>query len=84
MVNAWYMIGRSASSAAAQIGSRSGSSIGMPSGSRGQTAATQSSRACARMTSALHFGSVARARTMLLRRRVSAAQYSAMYRWYAR
>ena len=63
------------------MGSRSGRSIGIPSGSKGQTAATQSSPACCSITLALQAGSVPSAMTMLFKRRGSAAQYSAMYRW---
>src|SRR5213593_2392830 len=63
------MIGRSAAFAAAQIGSRSGSSTGNPSGSRGHTAATQSSPASFSIACALAAGSVAGARTMLFSRR---------------
>src|SRR5438034_503135 len=66
------MIARSASLAAAQIGSRSGSSTGRPSGSNGHTAATQSSFASSVITCAAHAGSVAGASTMLFRRRGSA------------
>src|SRR5919204_584216 len=52
------MIARSASLAAAQIGSRSGSSTGRSSGSNGHTAATQSSFASSVITCAAQDGSV--------------------------
>ena len=72
------MTARSASLAAAQIGSSSGSSTGRSSGSNGHTAATQSSFASSVIACAAHDGSVAGASTMLLSRRGSAEQYSAM------